>query len=146
VKEMIEFINKPEILNRKILTKWLLDNATQFNVTVERLSYFFVTKKRIHELNKTFLNHDFPTDILTFPYKSGESIVAEVFISKDHAEENALNYSQTLENELIRLISHGFLHMTGFSDKTANEKKEMTKKEDEMIKMFHVEQKLQNDV
>ena len=143
---MIEFINKPKILNRKILTKWLLDCAIQFNVTVERLSYFFVTKNRIHELNKSFLNHDFPTDILTFPYKTGKSIVAEVFISKDHAEENASKYSQTLENELLRLLSHGFLHMIGFNDKTANEKKVMTKKEDQMINMFHVEQKLQNNV
>ena len=143
---MIEFINKPKILNRKILTKWLLDFAVQSNVNIERLSYFFVTKKRIHQLNKIFLKHDFPTDILTFPYKTGESIAAEVFISKDYAEENAVKYSQTIENEILRLISHGFLHMTGFSDKTANEKKEMTKKEDEMINMFHVEQKLHNNV
>lgn len=143
---MIEFINKPKILSRKTLTKWLLNTALQSNVSIERLSYFFVTKKRIHTLNKTFLKHDYPTDILTFPYKTGKSIVAEVFISKDQAEENAFNYSQTLENELLRLISHGFLHLIGSTDKTINEKKDMSKKEDEMIKMFHVEQKLENNV
>ena len=143
---MIEFINKPKILSRKTLTKWLLNTALQSNVSIERLSYFFVTKRRIHTLNKTFLKHDYPTDILTFPYKTGKSIVAEVFISKDQAEENAFNYSQTLENELLRLISHGFLHLIGSTDKTINEKKDMSKKEDEMIKMFHVEQKLENNV
>ena len=124
----------------------MLNTALQSNVSIERLSYFFVTKKRIHTLNKTFLKHDYPTDILTFPYKTGKSIVAEVFISKDQAEENAFNYSQTLENELLRLISHGFLHLIGSTDKTINEKKDMSKKEDEMIKMFHVEQKLENNV
>ena len=143
---MIEFINKPKILSRKTLTKWLLNTALQSNVNIERLSYFFVTKRRIHTLNKTFLKHDYPTDILTFPYKTGKSIVAEVFISKDQAEENAFDYSQTLENELLRLISHGFLHLIGSTDKTINEKKDMSKKEDEMIKMFHVEQKLENNV
>ena len=138
---MIEFINKPNMLNSKLLKKWLLSCAITNNIKIERLSIFFVNNKRIRQLNQKFLNHDYPTDILTFPYKSTNEIEAEVFISIEKARENAIYFSQTLENELIRLISHGFLHLNGYSDSTPNQKRRMSKKEDEMINMFHVELK-----
>ena len=51
VKEMIELINKPKLLNSKRLKKWLLDCAIRYNVEIERLSIFFVDNKRIHQLN-----------------------------------------------------------------------------------------------
>ena len=143
---MIELINKPKLLNSKRLKKWLLDCAIRYNVEIERLSIFFVDNKRIHQLNRKFLNHDYATDILTFPYKSTKEIEAEIFISIEKARENAINFSQTIENELIRLISHGFLHLNGYCDSTPDQKIRMTKKEDEMINMFHVEHKTSKHV
>ncbi|MFL2633208.1 MAG: rRNA maturation RNase YbeY [Candidatus Marivariicella sp.] len=143
---MIELINKPKLLNSKRLKKWLLDCSIRYNVEIERLSIFFVDNKRIHQLNRKFLNHDYATDILTFPYKSTKQIEAEIFISIEKAQENAINFSQTIENELIRLISHGFLHLNGYCDSTPDQKRRMTKKEDEMINMFHVEHKASKHV
>ncbi len=143
---MIELINKPKLLNSKRLKKWLLDCAIRYNVEIERLSIFFVDNKRIHQLNRKFLNHDYATDILTFPYKSTKEIEAEIFISIEKARENAINFSQTIENELIRLISHGFLHLNGYCDSTPDQKRRMSKKEDEMINMFHVEHKTSKHV
>ena len=49
-------------------------------------------------------------------------------------------FSKTTENELLRLISHGFLHAIGYNDKEAKEKDQMRKEEDRCIKMFHVKQ------
>ena len=143
---MIEFINKPNMLNSKLLKKWLLSCAITNNIKIERLSIFFVDNKRIHQLNRKFLNHDYATDILTFPYKSTKQIEAEIFISIEKARENAINFSQTIENELIRLISHGFLHLNGYCDSTPDQKRRMSKKEDEMINMFHVEHKTSKHV
>ena len=143
---MIEFINKPYVLKSRSLKKWLLGCAAKYNVKIDRLSIFFVDNKRIHQLNSKFLNHDYPTDILTFPYKSKKEIEAEFFISIEKARENATLFSQTLENELIRLISHGFLHLNGYCDSTPNQKRRMSKKEDEMINMFHVEHKTSKHV
>ena len=134
------------MLKSKCLKKWLLGCAVKFNVKIERLSIFFVSNKRIHELNRKFLNHDYPTDILTFPYKSTKEIEAEFYISVEKARENAVLFSQTPENEMIRLISHGFLHLNGYSDSTPNQKRRMSIKEDEMINMFHVEQKASKHV
>tara|TARA_B100001769_G_scaffold178474_1_gene140888 strand:- start:33 stop:464 length:432 start_codon:yes stop_codon:yes gene_type:complete len=143
---MIQLINKPKLLNSKRLKKWLLDCAIRYNVEIEKLSIFFVDNKRIQQLNRKFLNHDHATDILTFPYKSTKKIEAEIFISIEKARENAINFSQTIENELIRLISHGFLHLNGYCDSTPDQKRRMSKKEDEMINLFHVEQKASKHV
>ena len=53
-----------------------------------------------------------------------------------NAEEN----TQTIENETLRLISHGFLHTLGFSDKKQDQKILMTEQEDFCLSMFHVKQ------
>ena len=64
--------------------------------------------------------------------------MSEIFICVETAEDNAKKYSQTIDSELIRLISHGFLHSIGFLDKTPDEKKNMIQEEENMINMFHV--------
>ena len=55
-------------------------------------------------------------------------------------KENALKYRQTIDNEAIRLISHGVAHLLGFNDKTKKEKEKMTEIENNFIGMFHVKQ------
>ena len=52
--------------------------------------------------------------------------------------ENSKKFSQSIENELLRLISHGLLHLLGYKDNDEIKKKEMSKEEDHFIKLFHV--------
>ncbi len=94
----------------------------------------------IWELNKRFLNHDYPTDVLSFPLsgelplKYGrESLVGEIVIGVETAERNARRYQQTLEEELIRLALHGTLHLLGYDDKTESQKRKMRRKEREYL-------------
>ena len=56
-------------------------------------------------------------------------------------EASAIELGQSIENESLRVISHGVLHCMGFKDKTANQIKTIREKEDEFIEMFHVKQK-----
>ena len=49
--------------------------------------------------------------------------------------------NRTLQEELLRVMAHGLLHLLGYNDKTEKEIMEMRNKEEEKIKMFHVEQK-----
>ena len=100
--------------------------------------YTFLSKKEMADMNQKFLNHTTDTDIITFSYHKNSSVDAEVFISSDMCRENALFFSKTTENELLRLISHGFLHTIGFNDKEKKEKDLMHKEEERCIKMFHV--------
>ena len=61
-------------------------------------------------------------------------------LSPNQAIENATQNNQSAENEIVRLVSHGFLHSIGFQDKTEDDKRKMSSQEDMMINMFHVKQ------
>ncbi|MEC7085425.1 MAG: rRNA maturation RNase YbeY, partial [Bacteroidota bacterium] len=61
--------------------------------------------------------------------------------STDRVSENAHNECVSIENELARVIIHGILHCVGFNDKTEDDKQIMRSKENELLKLFHVEQK-----
>ena len=87
-----------------------------------------------------YLNHDTHTDILTFDYGNHQVINAELFVSEYMCVLNSKENDQTLENEVLRLISHGILHTLGFSDKTQDQKKLMKEQEDFCLTMFHVKQ------
>ena len=102
--------------------------------------YNFVSKEEMLVLNQKHLNHDTHTDIITFSYTSAPVISAEIYISTEQCRENASLNNTTTENELLRLISHGFLHAVGYKDKTEAEKHQMTAEENHCIDMFHVKQ------
>jgi len=135
---MIQFINKPEQLNEKKVKLFLQKSALIFNVSIGKIVYEFVTKDKMLNLNKRFLNHNTDTDIITFVYGTKKNILSEIFISTKLVNENAETYNQSIENELVRLISHGFLHSIGFKDKSKLDKVEMSRQEEKMINLFHV--------
>ena len=135
---MIKFINKPEQLNEKKAKRFLQKSALIFNVSIGKIVYEFVTKDKMLNLNKRFLNHNTDTDIITFVYGTKKIILSEIFISTKLANENAETYNQSIENEIVRLISHGFLHSIGFKDKSKLDKIEMSRQEEKMINLFHV--------
>jgi rRNA maturation RNase YbeY len=111
-----------------------------YDVTIYKLVYSFISKDQMLKLNIKFLNHNTDTDIISFCYGAGKVINSEVYLSISQIIENANENSQTLENETVRVLSHGFLHSIGFNDKSNEEKKVMIMEENKMIDMFHVEQ------
>jgi len=125
-------------LNELVLTKWLDDCAHHYGVTIQQLHYSFVSKERMLELNQIHLDHDTHTDIISFDYGDSSSIVAEIYISSVQCQENAQLFNVSIENETLRLISHGFLHCIGYNDKNEEEKKQMREEENHCIELFHV--------
>lgn len=87
-------------------------------------------------MNKKFLKHNSFTDILTFDLSSTEKIEAEIFISTDRVLANAKKFRRKKDDELRRVMVHGILHLAGFGDKTAKEKKEMRRLEELALKVF----------
>ena len=128
----------PVVLDKKRIKTWLIHSAIVYNASIDKLLYSFVTREHLLSLNLKYLNHNTDTDILTFSYGEVPKIMSEIFICVETAEDNAKKYSQTIDSELIRLMSHGFLHSVGFLDKTPDEKKNMIQEEENMINMFHV--------
>lgn len=121
-------------------SKWLGAVALSENKSLGDLSYVFCTDDFLLEINQKYLNHDTLTDIITFDYCDNDFIHGEIYISVDRVKDNAKDFVVSFDDELLRVMSHGLLHLIGFGDKTDIEKSIMRLKEDEKIKMFHVKQ------
>ncbi len=80
----------------------------------------------IHALNRQFLNHDYPTDVLSFVMEETEvSLEGEIIVSADTAAASAKDYNWTRADELLLYVIHGTLHLVGYRDKTPDEVVEM---------------------
>ncbi|MFT0713989.1 rRNA maturation RNase YbeY [Flagellimonas lutimaris] len=138
---MIEFHFKSELViqNKPDYVDWINRVIISEGFSVGQIDYIFCSDEYLLELNKEYLNHDTFTDIITFDYTDGKIISGDIFISTDRVEDNARKFDVEFLNELRRVMSHGILHLAGFGDKSIEEKKIMREKEEEKIKMFHVE-------
>ena len=103
------------------------------NMKEGELSFIFCSDEYLLKMNNEYLQHDFYTDVITFDYTEQKIIAGDIFISVDRIKENALKYNITFENELQRVMIHGVLHLVGYNDKTEEEQKEMTKKENQYL-------------
>lgn len=104
------------------------------------LSYIFCDDAYLLEINKEYLNHNTYTDIITFDYSTPNSISGDLFISIERVKDNAQKFGISELEELRRVMVHGVLHLLGYKDKEESEIAEMRLKEEEKLKMFHVEQ------
>ena len=103
------------------------------------LNYIFCDDEYLLGINQQYLNHDTYTDIITFDYCDGDTISGDIFISVERVKDNAQEYSVSFEEELHRVMAHGVLHLLGYKDKSEQEARLMREKENEKIKLFHVE-------
>lgn len=101
------------------------------------LNIIFCTDEALLQINRDFLQHDFYTDIITFPMnESKESIEAELYISIDRVRDNAKTATSSFKEELHRVIFHGCLHLTGYNDKSSQQIKKMREREDHYLRLY----------
>ena len=96
------------------------------------INVIFCSDEYLRQVNKEYLNHDYFTDIITFPM-SVDPLCADLFISVDRVTDNARRYDVSFLQELARVIIHGNLHLVGYNDKTDEEKIKMTKAENKYL-------------
>jgi probable rRNA maturation factor len=125
----------PEITSKT--NDWLIQIADSHNFTIEELNYIFCSDEYLLEVNKTYLQHDFYTDIITFDNSDKENTIeSDIFISIDRVEENEKELDVPRGTEILRVIAHGLLHLCGFKDKTIEEATEMRKQEDACLSLW----------
>jgi probable rRNA maturation factor len=104
---------------------------------LENLKIVFCSDDYLLKLNRQFLKHDTYTDILSFPFsEKGEPLVAEIYVSVDRVLENARTGGFSFQNELLRVIFHGILHLCGYKDKAVSDIRLMRKMEDKYLNEF----------
>jgi probable rRNA maturation factor len=125
--------------NETYFSQWISAVILSENKKEGDINYIFCDDEFILEINKQYLNHDYYTDIISFDYSVGKELHGDIFVSVERVQENAEDFNVTFEEELKRVVIHGILHYCGYKDKSKEEELIMRQKEDEKIKMFHVE-------
>lgn len=121
-------------------TDWITNVIVSEKHHLNHIDYIFCDDKYLLNINKQYLDHDTYTDIITFDYTEGKSIAGDIFISIERVKENADKFKVDFFDELHRVMSHGVLHLLGYSDKSNDDIILMRNKEEEKMKLFHVEQ------
>ena len=116
-------------LNQTKIQRWIRAVAADYGFSVGEIHYIFCSDEKELEVNRTFLQHDYYTDVITFDYSTEDVINGDIFISLDTVRSNAEEVGADFKEELMRIIIHGVLHLTGQADKTPETKAEMTRKE-----------------
>ncbi len=138
---MIDFHFKSDFIieDKTNYIDWINRIISSEGFDLGHIDYIFCSDDYLLGLNLEYLNHDTLTDIITFDYTYGKNISGDIFISTDRVAENAESFAVGFSNELLRVMSHGLLHLMGYGDKTEKESAIMRQKEEEKMQLFHVE-------
>lgn len=136
----ISFINNDRIptLQNKLQLKKFIKKLFKYEKTaLKSLSFIFCSDDYLLQVNKSFLKHNYYTDVITFNFNEPKNPVeGEVYISVDRIKENAKDLNTSFKKELHRVIFHAALHLCGYNDKKNREVILMRKKEDEYLEKY----------
>lgn len=122
------------------VTEWISKVILSEDKKEGEINYIFCDDAYLLEINQQYLHHDTLTDIISFDYSVGNKLHGDVFISVERVRENASDFNVSFYEEILRVMVHGVLHYCGYKDKRESDEIRMREKENEKIKLFHVEQ------
>ena len=118
------------------ISRWINAVAASHSRRVGNLTYMFCNDEYILEQNRNFLGHDYFTDIITFDYTVGDKRAGDMLISLDTVRSNAEGLGVAYEDELLRVIIHGVLHLCGIDDKGPGEREIMERAENAALALY----------
>ena len=113
--------DQPHTVDRRRLKKAVRQVLDQAGIRSAQISVAIVTDARMHELNRQYLQHDYPTDVLSFVLESDDenrSLDGQIVASSEYAAREAPRYGWTTDDELLLYVIHGCLHLVGHDDAT----------------------------
>jgi probable rRNA maturation factor len=117
----------------RIVKNLIIEVIRSENKIPDDLNFIFTGDKDMMEINKEFLKRDYLTDVITFNYNEKNKIRGEIYMNVDAVRRNSIKYKVNLENEIIRVMIHGVLHLSGYDDRTEEEKERMRKVENQWL-------------
>ena len=124
-------------LTKTEFTNWIIEVIRQNSGELEEINYIYCSDNYLLQVNQTYLNHDYYTDIITFDNREDldDPIEADIFISIDRVRDYAQQESITFLDELNRVMIHGVLHLLGQGDTTDEEKANMREREEASLSL-----------
>jgi probable rRNA maturation factor len=135
-KNLVEINNTTRAkIDEKLVKKTVEKFLHLFKIN-KSVSVAFVGDKAIQRLNKQYRGIDRVTDVLAF--EGEDDFLGEIIIDYAQIKRQAKQFSKSAKEELVFILVHGLLHLVGFRDDTKEEKEEMIKKGEEIVKILGV--------
>jgi rRNA maturation RNase YbeY len=132
------YCERPIKINKKKLNELVKLISLSLKAQVVDVEFNFVNSASIHDINRNYLNHDYSTDIITFNYSTeSHNLAAEIFICVEDALFNSKKFVNSLDNEVLRLVVHGILHLVGYDDMSAEKRRVMKRIENKLVKEYN---------
>ena len=130
----VNIINKyDEVSYNEVIEKVLKNGFNILNKRDYGINIILVSSNEIKELNKTYREKDYETDVLTFPDGYLNSL-GDVFVSIPKVVEQSTEYGHSFERELGFLVVHGLLHTLGYDHENEEDEKVMTDLQNRVLK------------
>lgn len=129
-------VRKPTFLRMNVLKKQLKELIRIENKSVGDIAIVLTSDAYLLQVNQSFLKHDFFTDIITFDYCEDNVVSGDLLISIERVLENSVKLNTSFENEFLRVVYHGVLHLCGYKDKKPTEISQMREKESFYLDLF----------
>ena len=119
----------------KKLCSLVLDSSNYKSITMNMI---FTNDEDLSKMKREYFNEDVLTDVLVFPMQNDILLDSEVYISYERAMESSKEFGVSLNNELVRLIVHGLLHLLGYKDDNDKSKKIMFNKQEAIVESCNI--------
>ena len=120
----------------KDLCTLVLNDTSYESISIEII---FCDDDHLSKLKMKYFNEDVLTDVLAFPIKNDTVLESEIYISYDRALASSKEFDVSLNNELVRLIVHGLLHLLGYRDDITESKKIMFDKQESIVESCNIQ-------
>lgn len=132
---------KPILPPRNQIKKWLNGVINDYGCICGNIHIIICNDEELLRINMSFLNHDSYTDIITFDESETgvagkKTLHGELYISFERIAENAVKYKVSFQQEMLRVMVHGILHLCGFSDKTKTQRQQMRNRENMALNLY----------
>ena len=114
----------------------------ELGLAAYELGLTFISADRMAEINEHYLQHEGSTDVITFDYRDGyerpgdgsSELAGEIFISVSDARRQASEFKTRWEEEIVRYIVHGVLHLRGYNDLSSKKRTVMKHEENRLVR------------
>ena len=135
---VIEIANEHEVpFNATRLKKAVRAILKDAAIGDGEISIAVVSDAEMHLLNRKYLEHDYPTDVLSFVLEERAGYLeGEVIVSSEYAAQEAERFGWSMDDELLLYVIHGTLHLVGEDDLTPDAKQQMRQREQHYLAKF----------
>jgi probable rRNA maturation factor len=105
-----------------------------FNMSDYELCFHFVPAREMARVNEEFLDHVGPTDVITFNHADDSlRLHGEIYVCPEVAVAQAREFRTSWPQEIVRYCVHGLLHLRGYDDGRAVDRRKMKREEDRLV-------------